>query len=109
MMPVLAPPPPCSIGSALTGADSQSAKVGTDLPGWFRLRGALPGRSSSSVVSQQRLRLFAGSVPSVTKPLGQEPVSPHPVLSFMSANALPIPARFPPPGPPMFDFPRIAS
>src|SRR5262245_25833506 len=37
----------------------------------------------------------------------QEPVSPHPALSFMSA--LPTPARFRPLGPPMFDSPTIAS
>ena len=43
------------------------------------------------------------------KPRPQEPDSPHPTLSFMSATALPTPARFRPLGPPMFDSPTIAS
>jgi hypothetical protein len=39
----------------------------------------------------------------------QEPVSPSLARSLMSASALPTPARFRRLGPPMFDFPRIAS
>ena len=55
------------------------------------------------------MSLMGQSLPTRVGTLGQEPVSPSPALSFMSATALPTPARFRPPGPPMFDSPTIAS
>jgi hypothetical protein len=44
-----------------------------------------------------------------SRPRSSTGTSPHPALSFMSATALPTPARFRPLGPPMFDSPTIAS
>jgi hypothetical protein len=70
---------------------------------------ALRARKGISLANRDRVRAIAA--------IDQNPAHAHVAhlgkgelgrADHSSASALPTPARFRPPGPPMFDFPRIA-
>jgi hypothetical protein len=79
----------------------------TRCPLGMSARATLPARDAGRVAKEPPHRKSSDSCSPLNH--AQEPVSPRPALSLMSASALPTPAHFRPLGLPMFDSPTIAS